>query len=199
LKSLEYFFLNAGLSWTSSRLIPYFLFLLLGFLIAYLLRNKKLAIKWLNLLKNSFLILIPIGIYFALFPIYEGDVIDLGVKVKTDLPFNQTKTLSIVVLPDCPFCLETIAIAKVLMERNPKCTINYIIASKPNEIPHGIADKIPQKCSYRLESNILQLSQITHGAYPTYCLSEKGKLLRVWRSEHFGTKALDEIEYFFRN
>ena len=197
MKSLEYIFLNNGLSWTSSKLIPYFLFLLVGFLIAYLLRNKKLVIKWLNFLKNSFLVLLPVGVYFTLYPIYEGDVIDLGVKVKTDLPFNQTKTLSIVVLPDCPFCLETIAIANELIKRNPKCKINYIIASKPNEIPHGIADKIPEKCSFRLESNIQQLSQITHGAYPTYCLSENGNIVKIWRSEHFGTKALDEIECFF--
>ncbi len=197
MKNIEYFLLDIGISWTFSKLIPYFIFVIFGGLVCYFLRNKKIKINWLNQLKNVVVVFIPVSIYFAFYPIYEGDIFNLGLKTKSTIALNSEKTLSIVVLPDCPFCLETIPLVKKLKARNPKIKIEYIIASRPNEIPHGIADKIPRNCTFRLESNLQKLGQVTHGAFPTYIISKNKTIVRLWRSEHFGTKALDEIESFF--
>ena len=164
MKNIEYFLLDTGTSWTFSKLIPYFIFVFFGGILSYILRNKKIKINWLNQVKNVVLVFIPVSIYFAFYPIYEGDIFNLGLKTKSTIALNSEKTLSIVVLPDCPFCLETIPLVKKLKARNPKIKIEYIIASRPNEIPHGIADKIPRNCTFRLESNLQKLGQVTHGA-----------------------------------
>ncbi|MBU3661358.1 MAG: hypothetical protein FGM14_15930 [Flavobacteriales bacterium] len=195
---LDQFFLDFGLSWTFSKLLSYTVLVSFGIVLFLLFRKLKFKINALNYLKSIVLICLPALIYFAFFPIYEGDVFNLGIKTKSTIELQSIKTLAIVVLPDCPFCLETIPIVKKLKERNAKIKVEYIIAARPNEIPHGIADKIPKNCTFRLESDLQKLGQITHGAFPTYILSENKAIVSLWRSEHFGTKALDEIETFFK-
>ena len=198
MNNLDLYFLDFGLSWTQSNLIGYCIFISLGIINLIVFKKWKIKKKYLNLLKSILVAGLPISIYFAFYPIYEGDIFSSGVKIKSSIELSNEKTLSIVVLPDCPFCLETIPLVKKLKERNPKINIEYIIASRPNEIPHGIADKIPKNCTFRLVSDLQKLGQITHGAYPTYIISENETIVLLWRSEHFGTKALDEIEAFFK-
>jgi hypothetical protein len=170
----------------------------MGIVLYLFFRKFKFKKNYLNLLKSILLLALPISIYFALHPIYEGDIFNLGIKINSTIELKSNKTLSIVVLPDCPFCMETIPLVKNLKERNPKMNVEYIIAANPHEIPHGIADKIPKNCMFRIESDLQKLGQITHGAFPTYLISENEKIVLLWRSEHFGTKALDEIESFFK-
>jgi thiol-disulfide isomerase/thioredoxin len=198
LNNLDLYLLDFGLSWTQSKLIGYCIFISLGIIFLIVFKKWKIKKNYLNLLKSILIAGLPISIYFAFYPIYEGDIFSSGVKIKSSIELSNEKKLSIVVLPDCPFCLETIPLVKKLKERNPKIEIEYIIAAKPNEIPHGIADKIPKSCSFRLESDLQKLGQITHGAFPTYLISENKNVVLLWRSEHFGTKALDEIESFFK-
>ena len=198
MNNLDLYFLDFGLSWTQSKLIGYCIFISLGIIFLIVFKKWKIKKMYLNLLKSILVAGLPISIYFAFYPIYEGDVFSSGVKIKSSIELSNEKTLSIIVLPDCPFCMETIPLVKKLKERNPKMNIEYIIASRPNEIPHGIADKIPKNCTFRLVSDLQKLGQITHGAYPTYIISENETIVLLWRSEHFGTKALDEIEAFFK-
>jgi thiol-disulfide isomerase/thioredoxin len=198
LNNLDLYFLDFGLSWTQSKLLSFAVLLFVGIVLCLFFRKFKFKKNYLNLLKSFVVIGLPISLYFIFYPIYEGDIINLGIKVNSTIELKSEKTLSIVVLPDCPFCLETIPLVKKLKKRNPKIEIEYIIAAKPNEIPHGIADKIPKSCSFRLESDLQKLGQITHGAFPTYLISENKNVVLLWRSEHFGTIALDEIESFFK-
>jgi thiol-disulfide isomerase/thioredoxin len=179
--------LDFGLSWTQSKLLSFAVLLFVGIVLCLIFRKFKFKKNYLNLLKSFMIIGLPISLYFIFYPIYEGDIINLGIKINSTIELKSDKTLSIVVLPDCPFCLETIPLVKKLKERNPKIEIEYIIA-----------DKIPKSCSFRLESNLQKLGQITHGAFPTYLISENKNIVLLWRSEHFGTKALDEIESFFK-
>ena len=197
MKTLDSYFLDLGLSWTTATFFSYVLFLLFGIFTWYILRNKKLKINWLNHVKNGLIISLPLIIYFAINPIYEGDVYSLGKKINSSLKFNEAKTLSIFVLPDCPYCLETLPMAQKLIQRNPSIKIEYIIASNPGEIPHGIATKIPKNFSFYLEYNLEELTKTTQGSYPSYCISENGKIIHFWSSSLFGTNALDEIEGFF--
>ena len=198
MNNLDLYFLDFGLSWTQSKLIGYCIFISLGIIFLIVFKKWKIKKNYLNLLISILVAGLPISIYFAFYPIYEGDVFSSGVKIKSSIELSNEKTLSIIVLPDCPFCMETIPLVKKLKERNPKMNIEYIIASRPNEIPHGIADKIPKNFTFRLVSDLQKLGQITHGAFPTYLISKNKTLVRLWRSEHFGTKALDEIEAFFK-
>ena len=198
MNKIDLIILDLGLGWTQGKLVSYGLFLFIGFVLYLLIRKLKVKNRILNLLKSIITIVFPISTYFIFYPIYEGDIFNLGLKTKLTIELNTEKTLSIVVLPDCPFCLETIPLAKKLKARNPKMNIEYIIASRPNEFPHGIADKIPKNCNFRLESDLQKLGQVTHGAFPTYIISNNKTIVRLWRNEHFGTKALDEIETFFK-
>ena len=69
--------------------------------------------------------------------------------------------------------------------------------STKNARPYGIALKIPNKCNIHFEMDAVKSGQITHGSFPCYVLTKNKKIVKVWRTEHFGTKALDEIESYF--
>ena len=197
MNTFELKLLNIGLSWSTSKFIPFLLSLLLGVFVYYIFRTKKIKFKGLNYLKNFLLIFLPFSIYFAFYPIYEGDIYNLGVSNDTKYNFPLKKTLNIFVLPECPFCLETIPTIKLLQKRNPKMKINYIIMSTKNIRPYGIALKIPNKCRIHFETDAAKSGQITHGSFPCFVLTKNKKIVKVWRTEHFGTKALDEIEAYF--
>lgn len=197
MNSIELQFLNFGLSWSLSKYIPFLLSIILGILLAYLFRTKKFKLKALNYFKNALIIILPFSIYFAFYPIYEGDFYKLGVSNSTKYNFPLKKTLTIFVLPECPFCLQTIPTVKLLQKRNPKMKINYIIMSTKNARPYGIALKIPRECNIHFETDAVKSAQITHGSFPCFVLTKNKRIVKVWRTEHFGTKALDEIEAYF--
>jgi hypothetical protein len=197
MNAIEKLFLDFGLSWSMSKFIPFLLSLILGLFLVYFFRRFKLHFKGLNYAKNGILLVFPFFLYFIFYPIYEGDVFNLGVKNTTKYKFPLKKTLNIFVLPECPFCMETIPTVKLLQKRNPKMKINYIIMSSKNVRPFGIALKIPRECNIHFETDVLKSAQITHGGFPCYVLTKNTRIVKVWRTEHFGTKALDEIEDYF--
>lgn len=197
MNTFEQLLLNTSLSWTASKLLPFLLSILLGAFLVFLFRTKKFKLKALNYLKNTLIIILPFSIYFTFYPIYEGDFYNLGVSNSTKYNFPLRKTLNIFVLPECPFCLQTIPTVKLLKKRNPKMKINYIIMSTKNARPYGIALKIPHECNIHFETDAVKSAQITHGSFPCFVLTKNKRIVKVWRTEHFGTKALDEIEAYF--
>jgi hypothetical protein len=198
MNSIETYFLDFGLSWSLSKALPYFLAILLGLILALLLKkirfNKK-SIKWAI---SLFGLLLPFSIYFAFYPIYEGDFSNQGIKPKSQIQFPSSKTLTVVVLPDCPYCHQSIPIINKIKTRNPKMTINYwVVASDSLPAKTRILSKIPSEFRVFQQHDVVEISQLTLGTFPCFVLSDKKKVNKVWNNNQFGVQAIDEIEAFF--
>ena len=128
---MENFFLNMGFSWTLSKSLPFILMLLLGILLVFLIR-RRLKKRWMR--NTSFVLLIlPFVIYFVVNPIYEGDFSnDFRVESsETSHKEIERGTLSVITIPGCPFCLQSIATLKVMKDRaDSKKDINFIVCSQ---------------------------------------------------------------------
>jgi len=196
---LEYFFLDFGLSWTVAKLVPYFLLLFISTRLVIFFFRKWVMHPILLWGLGISLSVLPAATYFFFYPIYEGDVFDKSIYVSSKLVYPKEKTFNILALPDCPYCKQTIPYAEKLVARNPNIRIRYMILAENKNQTEGIASLLPvsKQLYYSIETDLLQMTNVSLGGYPSFVLSENGKMVKVWRSETFGTRAFDQIESFF--
>jgi hypothetical protein len=150
----------------------------------------------LKKLIGLFIVILPLTCYFLFNPIYTGDISKNGKKVKTNFQFSNKKKLVILVLPDCPYCHESIVISKKLIERNPKIEIEYWVIGDMKD------SKIEQlrsaKISVIQNDDIENAIYLSKGIFPTYVLTNHREIEKRWTNNEFGVIALDEIEQFFK-
>ena len=115
MNKIEIFFLDFGLSWSISKMLPYVICVLLGLCFVLLFRRIAFRNRWLNRISSFILFVLPFSIYFALYPIYEGDFSNQGSKPSSRIQFPSSKTLTVIVLPDCPYCFQSISLIDKLI------------------------------------------------------------------------------------
>ena len=122
-----------GASWQLSVFLPFVIFLFVSLIIAYFL-FRKISAKLPRFALIGILGIMPATNYFACFPIYHSDI-------KNDyrkLNLNQRSiriqsSLEVMTLPNCPYCVESIAAVARLKKRNPNLQIQYkILSSQKN-------------------------------------------------------------------
>ena len=195
MNSIETYFLDFGLSWSSSKALPYFLSILLGLILVFLLKKIRFNKKWIKWAISLFVLLLPFSIYFAFYPIYEGDFSNQGIKPKSKIQFPSSKTLTVVVLPDCPYCHESIYFIEKLLKRNSNMEIEIWICGNQEDSFYNSNHSKKLKISRINEFE--RTLHLTQGIFPTYTISEKQKLVKRWTNQSFGVRSLDEIEAFF--
>ncbi len=162
--------------------------------------NKIKKRRWLKLSAILISFILPFAVYFSFFPIYEGDFSNLGITPKTTIEFSEQKTLTVVVLPNCPYCYQSILLMKKLKERNPQIIINYWISTSDSLPPKSaILKVIPKNFTSIQKYNTAEISALVKGTFPCFILSEKRKTIKLWNNNQFGVCALDEIEEFFKS
>ena len=194
MNALETFLLDTlGFSWIWSKLFPYLLFPFLGFLI-WLLFRKRIARKGLRYALLVVLITLPFGIYFAVSPIYEGDFSNDSVKVKLlpELKSGGTK-LTVIAIPGCPFCMESIERMKAFKKRNPKLAIEYRVCSKDPDALVLYKDVADGAFPIVLAENTEQVVDLAGEAFPAFVLTD-GNTAKRWSNRTFGLAAMDEVE-----
>ena len=190
----EIFLLDLGFSWQNSRLLP-FVFIIVGSLIiVWLIRKYKFNKLWLNISLKTGIVAIPLVLYFVLYPVYRGDVWDLSrnLTIKNN-ESSPNKSLRIYVLPNCPYCIETIEIVNQFHRRNPKIVIEYIIVAGSGG---AIAKELPEFVRITYQKNSESLDEITMGSYPCFVLTRDNSPT-IWDNNSFGLKSLDVIESAF--
>ena len=198
MNKIETFFLDFGLSWSISKMLPYVICVLLGLCFVLLFRRIAFRNRWLNRIGSFILFALPFSIYFALYPIYEGDFSNQGSKPTSRIQFPSSKTFTVVVLPDCPYCFQSISLIDKLKSRNPSMPINYWVVSSDTLPPKtGILSKIPYEYEVFQRHDVIEMSKLVLGTFPCFVLSDNGKVQKVWNNNQFGVLALDEIEAFF--
>ena len=200
MNQIDYFFLELGLSWSLAKAIPYISSIILGIMLFYFLKKVKLKKKWLRVTIRFTSLLTPFIIYFSFFPIYEGDFTNQGTRPKSSILFPQSKSLTVVVLPNCPYCYQSILLMKKIKERNPHIPINYWVSTQ-DTLPSNTAilKVLPKDFQVIQRHDIEKISELVQGTYPCFILSEKGKAVKLWNNNQVGVSSMDEIENFFSN
>lgn len=188
---MEDFFINLGLSWTLSKILPFIIALLLGVLVFLYLRQKSKVLKWIG---GASILVFPV-IYFAINPIYEGDFTNDFHDVNTsevDVKFANGK-LTVLAIPNCPFCYESINRLKLVSDRAGGKEFDFLVLTSDRnnlefykEIGNGTLniDNVTEFEEY---------TKLSKGRYPTFVYRD-GDNLKVWSNRGFGVVALDWIE-----
>jgi len=190
----ELLLLDLGFSWQNSRLMP-FIFITIGSLIiVWLIRRHKFNKQWLNISLKTAIVTFPLVLYFMVYPVYRGDLWDLSRNISIKNEDSSSKSsLQVYVLPNCPYCVETIELMTQFHRRNPKIVIEYIIVAGSGG---AIAKELPEFVRITYRNNSESVENITKGSYPCFVLT-KDNSLTIWDNNSFGLKSLDVIESAF--
>jgi hypothetical protein len=123
----------------------------------------------------------------------------MGVIPKSAVQFPHKKALTVIVLPNCPYCYQSIRLMKKLKERNPEITIQYWVSTTDTLTKNTkILKVIPDNFETVQKHNTEEISALVEETYPCFILSKEGKSIKLWNNNQFGVCALDEIEDFFK-
>lgn len=193
---IEYFLVELGLSWTFSKFLPYLSTLLLGALL--LLFTARIAVpKWVRFILMFVTFFLPFGIYFFIYPVYQPDITNEAYRPKvvpSKLPKN--KTLVVVVLPGCPFCMQTTKMMRTLANQNKELDIVYYLVSEDPIAQKQLKKRLGQKIEVSYNPNATLWMLAAEGVFPSFILIDKNKAARAWHNTTFGVRALDELRSY---
>lgn len=194
-KRIELISLNLGLSWTFSKILPYFILGLSGMLLftQFIKINFN---KFLKFIIGSIILLLPFLIGFILNPIYEGDFSKQGASIKTNFSPKDFKNngLMVVTIPDCPFCFGAIEKLKILKRRNPQLKIEFVVCSTNKQTIQNYIKEINGEFSIRLANNPEKLAKTAGFKFPAFIKVQNKKPIYKWSNDEFGVRAIDDFE-----
>jgi len=198
---MESFLLNTGLSFTLSKVVAYFLFIVLGLILAFvfLRRTKNSRIeKVVKAFIALVLFVAPFLIYFAIHPIYVGDFSNNSYAVESKIDFPKGKQLTVIALANCPYCIQSIETSKLLKKKSPSMKIEYWVLSTDLKDKIKYQKLIGKTAKVRLKGRDSQeLSVLAKGSYPTFVLSDQKRASKAWNNDSFGVIAMDEVRQGF--
>ena len=132
MNAIETFFLHSNFSWFLSKLLPYILFPIFGLIVAMF--TVKFFSVQSKIKRIAFYFLLPIasfGAYFAFSPIYQGDFSNRATEIDFKKSFKEIKPnkLTVLSIPNCPFCYAAMDKMLLLKERNPSILIEFKVCS----------------------------------------------------------------------
>jgi hypothetical protein len=194
-KRIELTSLNLGLSWTFSKILPYFILGICGVLL-FIQFIKMNFNKFLKFISGLIILILPFLIGFVLNPIYEGDFSKQGISIKNNFPQTDFKNngLTVVTIPDCPFCFGAIEKLKIIKRRNPKLKIDFVVCSTNKQDLKNYIKEINGEFSIRLSNNPEELAKTSGFRFPTFYKVEKKKPTYMWSNDQFGVRAIDDFE-----
>ena len=195
--SFETFLLQLGCSWTAAKFIPYLFCLVVGFLL-FNVFSKVAFRSWLRYTLTAVGFCLPFLIYFAYYPIYRADIQSQTYKpilIEPQLP--KQATLFIVILPGCPYCMETIELSKQMLHKNANTKIRYMLTSEDQEGYWYFRKRLPKQIGVEIPENPNIWMLTAAGEFPSYVLVKNQKVVKAWHNTEFGVQALDQINAHF--
>lgn len=192
---MENFFLDFGMGWVISKIIPFVLMLLLGIGL-YFIVLKILKNKWMRV-SSLVLIVLPILTYLFFNPIYQGDFTDnyRTEKITNRLYELEDERLTILVLPGCPYCEEAIEQMSSLRSRiGSEQEMDIIVCTAYKNDLKFYEEKSKGKMNVKISKNTRALSELAEREFPAFVFRKKGKRSRVWSNFQFGAFAKDWVE-----
>lgn len=194
--SIEVFLLEIGFNWTLSKFIPYLYAIVLGFILLKLSFKLRLHF-WVKIPIGIFLLLLPFSSYFFFYPIYQPDLFNTVYKPKILPPQKPRQTtLAVVVLPGCPYCMQTTEVMNRLAAQNKHLQISYYLVSEDPISEQLFRKKLNKGIAVRYAKDETLWMLAAEGVFPSYLLFDKKQLKRAWHNTTFGVRALDELRKF---
>jgi len=195
-KSTESTCLRLGISWTISKLLPYIFTIIVGVYLFYLIRKITFKSSILKYSLASLTLILPFIIGFAMNPIYEGDFSKLGEdKIINSSPSDFKKNgLTVVTIPDCPFCFGAIEKLKTLKQRNPSLKIDFVVCSSKAEFLKTYKEEINGAFNVRTADNPDSLAKTSGFRFPAFFYVSELKPKNKWSNDQFGVRAMDDLE-----
>lgn len=201
--SIEQWLIQSNFSWTSAKLAPYLLLIILGFLLARWMRKFILfkiisnKIKFVRPIIFVLILAFPFSIGFALNPIYEGDFSKKGIEITADQSISDFKhfDLAVIAIPGCPYCYHCIAKLRQLKARNPEMRIKFIVCTTNNDELKDYKAEGGKDIEVRKAKNIENLQILAEGKFPCFVMIQKNKAVYRWSNDQFGCLAMDELEH----
>jgi len=195
MNSIETFFLNLGLPFIGAKFLPYLFLGVIGWFLARFIHRRvqgKTSKRWLLGILFIGIFIQPVLIYFSIFPIYQGDLVDLSYKPKTSMNLGQSKKLVIIALPGCKYCSESTQHMKGIKPYTNVPIEYWVLGSDSSDLKTYQA-LVGNKINCQLKSNLTEVIPITEGSFPTYVLIEHGNITKAWHNDAFGVRALNEL------
>ena len=195
MNSIETFLLSLGLSFGIAKFLPYFLLGMLGWFLARFIHRRvkaKTTKRWLLGLLFIATFIQPVLIYFSIYPIYQGDLVDLSYNPKSKLRLSQSKHLVVIALPGCNYCSESTQLMKGI-KPYAKVPIEYWVLGSDSSDLNSYQALVGSQINCELKPNLSEVLPITEGSFPTYVLIKYGKIIKAWHNDAFGVRALNEL------
>ena len=205
MNTLEIFLSTLGFSWTISKLLPYILFLIIGFSFSVIFYKKLKLLKPLKIIISLAIFVLPFLVYFVYSPIYQGDFSNSGYIVSSENRFPDKKQLTVYVLSNCPYCIQATSNLVAMMQKDKQINLEInVLCSNAKEADkylnlmkgYGLVKVRSDNPEYLIRHK--ELLKLTEGQFPTYILSENKMVLKAWHNDTFGVDAMDEINQFFK-
>ena len=195
-KKIENFSINVGLSWTISKISPYFISICCGILLLINLKKIEFKNKIIKSITCTFALIIPFGISFGLHPIYQGDFSKSGQSTVINASPNDIKKdgLTVVSIPNCPFCFEAISKLKIIKHRNPKLHIEFIVCTKNKKDILNYIKESEGLFNIRTAENPDSLAKTAGYKFPVFIKVKDKKPTYIWSNDQFGVRAIDMLE-----
>ncbi len=182
-----------GFSFTVSKFLPYLLTIFLGIVSSILIHKQISASKFIRIIVIILITALPFGIYFSIYPIFEGDISNEGINIKNNLDVPKNKDLLIIALADCPYCIQSQNTIKIIHQKNKRIKAEYIIVNGTKLDSIRYARMLLGFASCRTVKNSVPLTQTIQGKFPSFILVQKGRLKKVWNNNNFSVRAWDEV------
>jgi hypothetical protein len=181
------------MSWTLLKTLPYLILIALGvvlyILIRGLLKRNRKAFRILAVL----VIPLPFFLYFIVNPIYEGDFSNNFRSEKGVFSELKSGRLTVLTIPGCPYCYESIEDLKRIKERTGVDTIDFFVVTTHSENLDWYREEAKGQLNIQMLSPESELVALAMGTFPTFLFAEADNV-SVWDNSGFGVRAKDWIE-----
>lgn len=200
-KQIEQIVFNFGCTWTFSKIFPYALLVFFGILLAFITTKStlihKISKKWLKIFVIVIAFTLPFTLGFALHPIYEGDFSLNGEEITKNLsPLDFEKDgITVIAIPGCHFCFESIEKLKKIKKRNPKLSINFVVCCDEKKLLTDYIKEVNGAFTICNSKNPMALAKMSNHIFPSFIKVKNKKPIYSWSNDQFGVRAIDFIEH----
>lgn len=195
--------LQSNVSWTLSFLSNWIVVFVFGLLAGLILYKNLIGIR-----KYVFSILVfltPLGVYFSMNPIYEGDFrkkatsrdIDNNDILSDVLAYKKDFNGVVCVASNsCPYCVMAVRKhIRLLHSRNKVQDVLVFLSYGDETVVKEFREKTEStNVPIIVNTNVEGKIDLETAAIPAFIYIKKGKIVHQWRNDDMGYPALDWIE-----
>lgn len=190
---MENIFFNLGFGWTTSKILPFVITLILGIGLFFLARRLTRQ-KWMRIFAIT-LIVIPSFMNMVINPIYEGDFSHSFrvERITSQLLEIEQGRLTVLAIPGCQYCEAAIDDIKLIKSRiGDDQEIDFIVCTNSTDDLILFERKSKGEINIKMAMNINAISNLAGSQFPVFVYSD-GMNIRVWSNKGFGVRAKDWI------